>query len=170
MSIASTDTPFLQSRASTLIIPVSSRGEVLNKTLLRFMALYPSCRDEYRQLALKGELALGDVHLHRVSKQATGLGIGSNKTASHIALIITHNHPTHCVKPSTLSTACEALRPKLYQLMRYEGLRHAALFAEPLAKLAFDDTDCTKEQHALKLIRLFESTLDTSRVRIDVHY
>lgn len=163
-----THTPFLQNRANLLVIPVSSDGTIFNRTLLQLMTLYPCCRDKYKSLAIRGELNLGDVILHKISKQTIGLGAGSNATHDYIALLITTNHPSHTEQISTITTALKSLQPKLYHLMRYEGLRRVAVLAQMWQTDTLSHQE-SNEDNAQEILQLIDSTLDTCRVKIDVH-
>lgn len=161
-----TDTPFLQSRANLLAFPASSDGTILNRTLLQLMTLYPCCRDKYKNLAIRGELNLGDVILHKISKQTTGLGAGNNAIHDYIALLITQNHPSHTEQISTITTALKSLQPKLYYLMRCEGLRRVAVFARTRQINTSKKDD---ENNVQEILQLIDSILGTCRVKIDVH-
>lgn len=124
--------PFLQTTAKLLILPMSSDGTILNPILARTKSLYPSNYETYRRRAIDGELVLGDVLLHKIQKHITGLSAPNNHTADYIANLITTHHAHHSSELSTLKTAFAHLNPQLFELVRYQGLRQAAMLASPL--------------------------------------
>lgn len=159
--IFASHTPFLQNSAQLLVLPVSSDGIAKNSTLIKTMGLYPSNFDAYKSLAETGEAVLGDVLLHTVQKQVTGLGIATNKSADYIANLITTHHAHHDTQKSTVITAFKQLNPKLFELMRYRGLKTVAIFATPMMGHAVTPQFLWQAIH---------ETLDLSRIIIEVHF
>lgn len=150
----------LHSRAELLVLPLPSDGVVYDRTLTRLLGLYPSVLGAYKELAQKGKLALGDVLIYPVQKEIAGLGVGSPKTANHIAIIIAHHHHTDPVRLSTLKGVYQELHAPLFELMRAKSLRlvaiyhHMALFGEHTADDAW---------------RVLTEFLDVSRLTIEVY-
>lgn len=159
--ILATHAPFLQSRATLLVVPMSSDGVVRHDVIRRHTGLYPSNYNEYQGLARAGELQLGDVLLHTVQKQATGLSVGTNKTADYIANLITTHHAHHNTQKSTLISTLKALRPKLFDLMRYQNLKAVAFYATPIINETIVPEFLWQSVHEL---------LDLSRLTIEIHF
>lgn len=168
--------PFLQSRASLLLVGLCTDGIVLNPVISRLMQMHPSNHTAYRELAQKGELTLGDTLLHTAQKQTTGLSIGSNKGFDYIANLIVYTHPKDPIKLSSLVKACQTLNPKLFELMRYKNLRHIAIYTGNLmnADTPFvtdlPENINQKQQTAEKLWQIFCTHLQIPRLTIDVHF
>ncbi len=160
--VATTDS-FLQSSAQLLILPMSRDGVVTHPLITRTMLLYPSFYSLYRHKAMMGEWALSDTWVHKVQQEVTGLGVGSNRKATHIAALITHTHAHHSAVPSTLKQTISALNPQLYQLMRYQNLRHAAFLVAPLLA-------DSSELDSNTLWRIGCDTFDVPRMRIELHF
>lgn len=161
MAILATHDSFLKSDAQLLILPTSSDGVILHNVIAKIMTLYPSNLTKYQSIAKTGELKLGDVVVHTVQKQATGLAVGTNKSADYIANLITTHHAHHQTQKSTLITALKNLNPKLYQLMRYQGLKTAAFYAPPISPHAIN---------AELLYQTIQQTLHLPRLRLSVHF
>lgn len=171
--------PFLQSRASLLIVGLGADGVILNPTLSRLFQTHESIKIAYKDLAEKGELSLGDVHLFETQKQTTGLSVGNNKTPNHIAIMVVNTSPKDSIKPIALKNACQKLTSQLFELMRYKNLRHIAIYtgnllaADPAFIENFQDTTANcpdKQATAEKIWQLFASTLNISRITTEVHF
>ncbi len=159
LSIHTTDSAFLQSNAKALILPMSTDGVILNRVTERTCLMYPCNYSAYQAMCKNGALALGDVFMHTVQHQATGLGVGSNKSANHIFNLVISHHAKHNAQKSTVISALKNLKPKLFELMRYHGLRHAALYATPLL---------SEDISPVWLLQTLNQ-LHVPRLRLDVH-
>lgn len=162
MKLIAEQSSILHSRASVLILGLSSEGTVLSPTVERLMGLYPCFYRHYKEQAQTGELKLGDIIAHTVQKQATGLSVGTNAGATHLIGAIVQAHPTQSTKALAWQTALKAIDGELYQLMRYKGIRHIALLAPKDNEPSLQESSCAFWQ---KLQRL-----NTPRVRLDVHF
>lgn len=129
--ILPTHDPFLQSRAQVLALPVSTDGNLSHPVLTRCKAVFADNHQQYYQRALLGELLLGQVMLTQVARQSLGLGI-STSNVSHIAHLMTQKSVSHMVSERMLLTCLKALKPMIYELMRYQGVRRVSFFAPPL--------------------------------------
>lgn len=170
-----THEPFLRTQAKLLILPMSSDGLIVNTVLVRANTLYPSNYEHYKKQAQSGQLQLGDVLLHKTEKHITGLSAPSNHTADYIANLITVNHAHHSTELSTLKTALTALKPQIFELVRYQGLRQVAFLATPLFYLptgnpAFTRQNPNRPVTPAQFWQLLISTLDTPRLTITVHF
>lgn len=151
----------LHSRAGLLILPLPADGVVLGSVLTRLMVNYPCVYQSYRELANKGKLSVGDVLIKTVQKEVTGLGVGTPKTASYIAIVIAHHHATDPIRLSTLTSAYQTLQPQLFELMRSKSLRLVALYH---AFSLFGEVALTTAWQSLKL------HLDVSRISVEVYF
>lgn len=109
-----THLPFWQNTTNLLVLPLTKDGTMLDNVLMRTKVLYPCHYAIYRQTVLGGNLSLGDVLIHKVNHQVTGLGVGDNRKASHIASLITTHHAKHQHSPSIIHHSCSLLAPNLY--------------------------------------------------------
>lgn len=168
--------PFLQSRASLLVVGLCTDGIVLNPVISRLMQMHPSNHIAYRELTQKSELMLGDMLLHQVQKQTTGLGVGSNKGFDYIANLMVSAHPKDPTKLSAFTKACQTLNPKLFELMRYKNLRHIAIYTGNLMTLespfmADSSSNLSPKQPlAAQIWQIVCQTLQVPRISVDVHF
>lgn len=162
MRLIAQQTSIVHSRASVLILGLSSDGTVLSPAVAKLMGLYPSFYHHYRELAHKGELMLGDIIAHPVQKQTTGLSVGTNTGATYIIGAIVHAHPTQSTKPQAWQNALTAIDNELYNLMRYQGIRHIALLAPKDHEPSLQEASHTFWQSV--------QSLSTPRVFVDVHF
>lgn len=171
-TFCSTHTPFLQSRAKLLILPVSRDGTTLNPILQRLQSLYPCNYQAYRQKLDNGDLRLGDVFLHKLQNQVTGLGISSHHQPSHIANLITTHHAKHPTQISTFTKTCTHLKPHLFDLMRHHGIYHVAMLATPmLTAVPSDDTPHSPTAiSAYAIWQVCQKVLDIPRIQLDIHF
>lgn len=154
-----TDSVFLRTNAKALILPMTTDGVILNRVTERVCLTYPSNRIAYQALCRHGQPALGDVLMHTVEHQTTGLAVGNNKSADYLFNLMVAHHAQHNAQKSTMMSALTNLKPQLFELMRYRGLRHVALYATPLLS---DELPITWLWQAL-------SRLNIPRLRMDVH-
>lgn len=125
----------LQVNAGLIVLPVACDGVVVHPVITRLMQLYRHEYQDYKQKAHKGELKLGDVLIYPVQKQTTGLGVGTNALASHIAFLLSYQSTLQAIKPSAFLMAYQALIPSLNRLVRYDNLRHVAVYLGDLSLL-----------------------------------
>lgn len=162
MKLLATHAPFLQSRAQLFILPMASDGTVLHTVLARAKTLYPTNYEHYVQACRDGVL-MGDVLLERTQKQQTGLGVGGNQGAEYVAYLITTEHAHHNTQASTLKKCLDKLEPRLYELMRYQGLRRIAMLTQPLFK------DTSPNVTAIQLWQMLEK-IQIPKLTLDVHF
>lgn len=160
MRISPCHDSILHSRASVLIIGLSRDGTILAPALQRLMGLYPCFYQHYKDKAQKGELALGEVLVHLVQKQTSGLASSTNTKATYVIGVIAQNHATQHTHVAAWQQACLAINPKLYEFMRYKHLHQVALLAPKENASSFDYRNFW---HSLQ-------KLNTPRVHIDVHF
>lgn len=160
MKLNACNDSILHSRASVLILGLSSDGTVLAPIAQRLLGLYPCFISHYKDKAHKGELALGDVLVHTVQKQIAGLGVSSNIGASHIIGVIHQHQPTQAVHLSAWQMALPTIDQALYKLMRYQHIKQVAL-------LAPKDRECT---HLAEPFWQLLQKLSTPRIHLEVHF
>lgn len=125
----------LHVNAGLIVLPVGCDGVVLHPTVARLMHLYAYEYQDYKAKAYKGELNLGDTLTYCVQKQTTGLGVGRNTLASHMAFLVGHQSSTQPIKPSAFLMAYKALLPTLNRWVRYDNLRRMAIYLGGLSSL-----------------------------------
>ncbi len=130
-TILTTHEPFLQTRAQVLVLPVSTDGNLLHPVLTRCKSLFMDNYDSYRKGAMSGELMLGQVMLNKVARQQTGLGVQSGQV-DYIANLMVQKFVAHNVSRRTLTRCLQALKPLVYNLMRYHGVRRLAFLGSSL--------------------------------------
>lgn len=123
--------PFLQSKAQLLVIPVSADGHILHPVIARSKSMFVDNYDSYHKKARAGELLLGDVLLHKIQKQHTGLGVQMGG-AEYVAHIIAHQSPVQPISVRTFTKCLNNFKPHLYELMRYKGVRRVAILGSAL--------------------------------------
>lgn len=155
----------LHSRAELLILPLPSDGLVYG-VLARLLGLYPSVYQNYRELAQKGKLTLGDVLLCPVQKEVVGLGVGSGKLASHVAIIIIHHQLSDPVRLSTLKTTYQTLRLQIFELMRTKSLKLVAMHH----KFGIFGNEATNDEGLAEQVgQLLVEYLSVPRVKFEVY-
>lgn len=164
-TILSTHEPFLQSKAQVFILPVSTDGNLLHPIVARCKTMFADNYDHYHKKALVGELLLGDVLLHKIQKQHTGLGthVGG---ADYIANLAVQKFPEHAITERMLTQCLKALKPKLYDLMRYHGVRRVAVVAS-----AFLIATPNNTINAQQIFCAWENIFgDTPKLTIELHF
>lgn len=126
-----THEPFLQSKAQLLVLPMSADGNIFHPVVARCKSQFFDNYDDYHKKAVAGELNLGDVWIHTLTKQLTGLGVQTDK-AEYIANIITQKSPKHPISVRMFERCLVSLKPQIYDLMRYKGLRRVAILGSAL--------------------------------------
>lgn len=122
------DDPVLPLARGLIALPAACDGLVLHPTLRRLMGL---CRNEYlryKDKAQKGELGLGDALWYPVQKQETGLAVGTNAGASHVAFLLCQNAPADPVQVSSFLAAYKALLPDVARLARHQNLKRMGVY------------------------------------------
>ncbi|WP_230658704.1 hypothetical protein [Psychrobacter sp. I-STPA10] len=133
--------PLLQNPAPLLVLPLNSAGIILDPILARCKTLYSDNYLNYRRACIDKSLTVGDCLLYQRQQTTLGLNASSNHNQPrHIANLIVTDHPYHPIRKLWLSQALEALHTQLYPLIRYEGLRHIAIFARPLLYTDYDNS------------------------------
>lgn len=128
-----THSPILRSSAQLLILPVNTEGVVLDPVISRCKNLFPDNYQLYRRQCLEGSLPVGSCLLIKRQREQAGLGSSSNgNQPSHIANLAITDHPYHPTRKRWLTDALLDLQPKLFDLIRYEGIRQVALLTRPL--------------------------------------
>lgn len=131
--LALTHTPILNSRAQVLLLPVNSAGILLDPVLMRTKTLFPDNHQRYYRACRDSSLQVGSCLLHKRTLERTGLAVSSNgKQPSYIANLIISDHPYHPARKRWLTAALADLQQQLMPLIRYQGIRRAALLARPL--------------------------------------
>lgn len=129
--ILATHEPFLHSQAQVLALPVSTDGMVAHPVLVRCKTLFADNYQHYYQSAMMGELVLGEVMLNAVIRQQTGLGVRTDNT-KYVANLLVQKFAHHQVSKRMLNQCLMVLKPMLYRLMRYQGVRRLSFLASPL--------------------------------------
>ena len=128
-----THAPILNSSAQLLILPVNTAGVLLDPVLTRTKSLFPDNYQSYYRACRDGNLSVGSCLLHKRLLEQTGLGVSNNgNQPSYIANLVISNHPYHPARSRWLSAALVDLQQQLLPLIRYQGIRRAALLARPL--------------------------------------
>lgn len=162
MRLSACHDSILHSRATVLIIGLSSDGTVLAPIVQRLLGLYPCFASHYKDKAHKGELGLGEVLFHTVQKQTTGLSVGSNVGATYIMGVIVQAHPTQTTRPSAWQSALTLIDAKLYELMRYNHVRQIAV-------LAPKDNEPSLQEASEQFWQILQK-LSTPRMLLEVHF
>ncbi|WP_201577161.1 hypothetical protein [Psychrobacter immobilis] len=125
--------PILNSSAQLLILPVNTAGTLLDPILTRAKTLFPDNYQRYYRACRDGSLSAGSCLLHKRTREQAGLGISSNgNQPSYIANLVISDHPYHPTRTRWLTDALIDLHHQLIPLVRYHGIRRAALLARPL--------------------------------------
>ena len=132
-TIEQTHTPILNSNAQVLILPVNSAGILLDPVLTRCKTLYPDNYQRYHRACRDGSLMVGSCLLHKRQRELAGLSAAHNgNQPNYIANLVISDHPYHSARTRWLTAALIDLQQQLMPLIRYQGVRKAALLARPL--------------------------------------
>ncbi|WP_201598105.1 macro domain-containing protein [Psychrobacter vallis] len=175
-----THTPILNSSAQLLILPVNTAGVVLDAVLIRAKTLFPDNYQRYYRACRDGSLNVGSCLLHKRALERAGLGIsGNGNQPIYIANLVVSDHPYHPVRLRGLSSALMDLQQQLVPLIRYQGIRRAALLARPLilhnAQNNANDTANTTAKlvpldwYVDVLPLLTQQLQDVPKLHIDIH-
>ncbi|WP_350657176.1 hypothetical protein [Psychrobacter sp. S1-30-MNA-CIBAN-0213] len=171
-----THAPILNSSAQILILPVNNAGIFLDPVLMRTKTLYSDNYQRYYRACRDGSLEAGSCLLHKRLREHAGLGISSNgNQPSYVANLVISDHPYHPARSRWLTAALTDLCEQLIPLIRYQGIRRAALLARPLV---FDNS----KSHIANTPSLIPLDWDTDtlpllnqylqdlpKVRVDIH-
>lgn len=149
-SLQPTHAPILNSNAQLLILPVNTAGILLDSVLLRSKTLYPDNYQRYFQACRDGSLKVGSCLIHKRQREITGLSASSNgNQPSYIANLVISDHPYHQTRTRWLNAALIDLQQQLVRLIRYQGVRKAALLARPLIFISAqqDETHTVTDTH-----------------------
>ncbi|MEN6669630.1 hypothetical protein AAJP47_04560 [Psychrobacter sp. B38] len=174
-----THAPILNSSAQLLILPVNTTGILLDPVLTRTKTLFPDNYQHYHRTCRDGSLNVGSCLLHKRALEQTGLGVSSSgNQPSHIANLVISDHPYHPARMRWLSAALMDLQQQLMPLIRYQGIRKAALLARPLIfdnprDHQTDPSDLTYslplDWHTDTLPLLTQHLQSLPKLRIDIH-
>lgn len=167
--ILATHEPFLQSSAQMFILPVCTDGNISHPVLMRCKSLFIDNYNDYRNKAMTGELIFGDALLNKVPKQLTGLGVQTGGV-EYIANLLVAKSVEQRVSPRTLIGCLKILKPKLYHLMRYQGVRRVAFIASPLLMNADTHESSGVSIDVQDIIDSFRVLADIPKLTIEVHY
>lgn len=163
--------PFLQSRAQMLIMPVSTDGNIAHPVIARCKGLYADNYEHYQKKAIGGELSLGDALVFRISKQTTGLGVQTGG-AEYVGSLVVQKFPEQPISVRMLTRSLTALKPHIYELMRYKGLRRVAILGSALLV-----KDNTQESSAVEwltaehIMNVCQDVLgDVPKLTVEVHF
>ncbi len=175
-----THTPILNSSAQLLILPVNTAGVVLDSVLIRAKTLFLDNYQRYYRACRDGSLNVGSCLLHKRALEQAGLGISSNGNQPiYIANLVVSDHPYHPIRLRRLSSALIDLQQQLVPLIRYQGIRRAALLARPLIFPNSQDNANDTANTTAKLVRLdwyadvlpllTQQLQDVPKLHIDIH-
>ena len=130
-----------------------------------------SCEEAVRyKKAQAGGLLLGDVLLHKVQKQHTGLGVQMGG-AEYIANIIAHKSPSQPISVRTFTSCLSNVKPQLYELMRYEGVRRVALLGSALLVKDMDNESVVKWLTAERIMLACHEVLGgLPKMTVEIHF
>lgn len=174
-----THAPILNSSAQVLILPVNNAGILLDRALIRTKTLYPDNYQRYYRACRDGSLEAGSCLLHKRLREHAGLGVSSNGNQPiYVANLVVSDHAYHPARSLWLTTALTDLCEQLIPLIRYQGIRRAALFARPLIydnpKTDANDILNLKNSvpldwHTHTLPLLTQNLQSLPKVHIDIH-
>ncbi|AMN66386.1 hypothetical protein [Psychrobacter sp. P11G5] len=171
-----THAPILNSSAQILILPVNNAGIFLDPVLMRTKTLYPDNYQRYYRTCRDGSLEAGSCLLHKRLREHAGLGISSNgNQPSYVANLVISDHPYHPARSRWLTAALTDLCEQLIPLIRYQGVRRAALFTRPLvfdnpkSNIANTSSLIPLDWHTDTLPLLNQYLQDLPKVRVDIH-
>lgn len=172
-SILTTHEPFLQTKAQVLVLPVSTDGTMLHPVLHRCKSLFVDNYDSYRKGVMAGELSLGQVMLNKVTRQHTGLGVQSGQV-DYIANLMVQKFVAHQVSVRTLTRCLQTLKPLVYNLMRYQGVRRLAFLGSSLLTehgLLDDDNSKMPVMTADDIVAVWQQVFaDVPKLTIEIHF
>ncbi len=165
--ILPTHEPFLQTKAQVLVLPVSADGNILHPVLMRCKSLFADNYQIYYKSAMQGELRLGQVMINRLQKQHTGLGVQTGRT-EYIVNLITQEFVSHRISSQTLKIAIKNLKPKIYDLMRFNGIRRLAFIGSPLLMTHLDKLPNINADDIASIWH--DIFCDITRLTIELHF
>lgn len=163
--------PFLQSKAQMLIMPVSTDGNITHPVIARCKGLYADNYEHYQKKAIEGELSLGDALVFRISKQTTGLGVQTGG-AEYVGSLVVQKFPEQPISVRMLTRSLTALKPHVYELMRYKGLRRVAILGSALlVKDATQESSTVEWLTAEHVLNVCQDVLgDVPKLTVEVHF
>ncbi|MGM8871209.1 hypothetical protein ACS8E3_05915 [Psychrobacter sp. 2Y5] len=182
-TIEQTHTPILNGNAQVLILPVNSAGILLDPILTRCKTLYPDNYQRYHRACRDGSLMVGSCLLHKRQRELAGLSASHNSNQpSYIVNLVISNHPYHPARTRWLTSALIDLQQQLRPLIRYQGVRKAALLARPFfshnsanmnennsASLSTEKTLIPLDWHSVVLPLITQHLEPLPKLRIAVH-
>ena len=181
--IQQTHTPILSSNAQVLILPVNNAGTLLDPVLACCKTLYPDNYQRYYRACRDGSLSVGSCLLHKRQRETVGLSVSHNSNQpDYIANLVISDHPYHPTRTRWLAHALLDLQQQLLPLIRYQGVRRAALLARPLiftnatihknAKASDSNNSSSVialDWQAVIVPLLIQHLQDLPKLRIDMH-
>lgn len=163
--------PFLQSRAQMLIMPVSTDGNIAHPVIARCKGLYADNYEHYQKKAIGGELSLGDAVAFRISKQTTGLGVRTGGV-EYVGSLVVQKFPEQPISVRMLTRCLTALKPYIYELMRYKGLRRVAILGSALLiKDTAQESSAVEWLTAEHVLNVCQDVLgDVPKLTVEVHF
>lgn len=170
MAIFTTHAPFLQSRAQLVILPMSADGNILHPVVARTKSVFADNHEHYYKKAIAGELMIGEALVYHLTKQHTGLGVQTS-TAEYVANLITQKSPEQPISVRTLTLCLNSLKPKLYELMRYQGVRRVALLGSALLKAQMTDGEAVAWLTPERILGVCHEVLgDIPKLNIEIYF
>lgn len=164
--------PFLQSRAQMLIMPASTDGNISHPVVARCKSLFADNYEHYHHKAMAGELLLGQALVYRLTKQTTGLGVQTS-SAEYVGSLIAQKSPEHPISVRLFQQCLSHLKPQIYELMRYRGVRRVSLLGSALIVKEGVKTDGEAVQWltAKRVVQSCHEILgDVPKLTIEVHF
>ncbi len=164
--------PFLQSKAQMLIMPVSTDGNISHPVIARCKRLFADNYDQYQKKAMGGELVLGEAWICRLARQTTGLDIQTGG-AEYIANLITQKFPEQPISVRLFRRCLVSLKPQIYELMRYKGVRRVAILGSALVvkDMPNQESGVIEWLTAEKVVKICQEVLgDVPKLTIEVYF
>lgn len=169
--ILTTHEPFLQSKAQMLLLPVSTDGNLAHPVVARCKSLFADNYDVYHKKAIAGELMLGQTLTVTLDRQITGLGVQTN-SVQYIGNLVCQKFPEHPISIRMFERCLTELKPKLYELMRYQGVRRVALLGSALLiKTTTEPSPQVVWLTAQSIVQSVQSVLgDVPKLTVEIHF
>lgn len=154
-----------------LIMPVSTDGNIAHPVIARCKGLYADNYEHYQKKAIGGELSLGDALVFRISKQTTGFGVQTGG-AEYVGSLVVQKFPEQPISVRMLTRSLTALKPHVYELMRYKGLRRVAILGSALlVKDATQESSTVEWLTAEHVLNVCQDVLgDVPKLTVEVHF
>lgn len=168
--ILTTHEPFLQSKAQMLLLPVSTDGNLAHPVVARCKSLFADNYEAYHKKAIAGELMLGQTLTVTLDRQITGLGVQTN-SVQYIGNLVCQKFPEHPISVRMFERCLTELKPKLYELMRYQGVRRVALLGSALLAKSGEPSEHVSWLTVQSIVQSVRSVLgDVPKLTIEIHF